>query len=80
MDDKTVHQMYKQGLNELNFNQCMKAVGILFEKEHESAEWLEVEVLYLMGEYEKCLYKIGNKRRTKTFELNEYYLGCLLML
>ena len=75
-----VHQLYVQGLQELNFDQCMKAVGILNEKKEPVALWLEAEVLYLRGEYENCLYTIGNNRTADSFELNEYYLACLLML
>ena len=80
MNDIEVHQLYEQGLKELNFDQCMKAVGVLYEKGHPDAVWLEAEVLYLRQEYENCLITIGRHRKKNSFELNEYYLACLLML
>ena len=80
MKDEEVRHLYVQGLQELNFDQCMKAVGILAEKEDPNALWLEAEVLYLRGEYENCLYIIGDNRKKESIELNEYYIASLLML
>lgn len=60
MNDIEVHKLYVQGLHELNFDQCMKVVGILGEKENPNALWLEAEVLYLRGEYENCLFTIDD--------------------
>ena len=81
MEDNKVHQLYARYLrNDMDYLRTMKIAGILEEKNHPEAEYVEAEALFLNQQYEKCIQFCENIRTTDSYSINEFYIVSLLML
>ena len=84
MNDDDVLKLYKAGLEELDYNNCMKAVGILYfknESDNENAEFTEIEINFSQGNYEYVTYLAENFRDKgkRNIDIDEYYYVSLAL-
>lgn len=80
MDNSRVHGLYMQYLNNMDYFGTMKISGILCEKGHPHALYVEAESLFLTGKYEKLISLVRDQRDKKTIDINELYVASLALM
>ena len=81
MEENKVHDLYKKTIQDgLNPNVLLKISGVMTEKDHPEAEFVQAESLFLNGRYEECVQFCKYKRSNTSYAINEFYIISLLML
>ena len=81
MEEKRLHEQYVKSIHSRGKPKDLpKIAGMLVEKGHREAPYVEAQSLFLNEQYSECSKYCKFKRSKKTYAINEFYIASLMHL